>query len=229
MISINTNIKHLFFDLDHTLWDFDRNSKLIFQQIFKEQNILIPIDVFLEVYVPVNLKYWRLYREDKIEKLALRYHRLKETFNVLEYAISDTLINKISEDYIQYLPNFNYLFPDAIEVLQYLENKYQLHIITNGFEKVQNLKLKKSGIHIFFKEIITSECVGAKKPNTKVFEFALEKAGAKANESLMIGDSYEADIMGAINSGMKAIHFTQESRNNNILSVSNLIGLKKYM
>ncbi|MFT7901146.1 YjjG family noncanonical pyrimidine nucleotidase [Tenacibaculum ascidiaceicola] len=222
-------IKHLFFDLDHTLWDFDRNSKLTFQRIFEEQQITIPIDEFLEAYIPVNLKYWRLYREDKIEKTSLRYYRLKETFDSLKYTASDDLINLISEDYIRYLPYFNYLFDDAIEVLQYLESKYHLHIITNGFEEVQNLKLEKSGIHKFFKQIITSECVGVKKPNPKVFEFALNKAGAKAHQSVMIGDSYEADVMGAINSGMKAIHFSQEDRNNEVQRITTLVELKKYL
>ncbi|WP_425657719.1 YjjG family noncanonical pyrimidine nucleotidase [Tenacibaculum ascidiaceicola] len=222
-------IKHLFFDLDHTLWDFDRNSKLTFQQIFEEQKINIPIHDFLEAYIPVNLKYWKLYREDKVEKSALRYHRLKETFNSLEYRVSDNLINLISEDYIRYLPNFNYLFDDAIEVLQYLEKKYHLHIITNGFEEVQNLKLEKSGIHTFFREIITSECVGVKKPNPKVFEFALGKAGAKAHQSVMIGDSYEADVMGAINSGMRAIHFSQENKGAEGQRITTLVELKKYL
>ncbi|CAM1361827.1 Noncanonical pyrimidine nucleotidase, YjjG family [Tenacibaculum litoreum] len=229
MFREETEIKHLFFDLDHTLWDFDRNSKLTFQRIFEEQQITIPIDEFLEAYIPVNLKYWRLYREDKIEKTSLRYHRLKETFDSLKHIVSDDLINLISEDYIRYLPYFNYLFDDAIEVLQYLENKYHLHIITNGFEEVQNLKLEKSGIHKFFKQIITSECVGVKKPNPKVFEFALNKAGAKAHQSVMIGDSYEADVMGAINSGMKAIHFSQEDRNNEVQRITTLVELKKYL
>ena len=222
-------IKHLFFDLDHTLWDFDRNSKLTFQQIFEEQKINIPIHDFLEAYIPVNLKYWKMYREDRVEKSALRYHRLKETFDSLEYRVSDNLINLISEDYIRYLPNFNYLFDDAIEVLQYLEKKYHLHIITNGFEEVQNLKLEKSGIHTFFREIITSECVGVKKPNPKVFEFALGKAGAKAHQSVMIGDSYEADVMGAINSGMRAIHFSQENKGAEAQRITTLVELKKYL
>ncbi|XRE44018.1 hypothetical protein ACIVBQ_002222 [Tenacibaculum discolor] len=222
-------IKHLFFDLDHTLWDFDRNSKLTFQQIFEEQKINISIHNFLEAYIPVNLKYWKLYREDRVEKSALRYHRLKETFDSLEYTVSDNLINLISEDYIRYLPNFNYLFDDAIEVLQYLEKKYHLHIITNGFKEVQNLKLEKSGIHTFFREIITSECVGVKKPNPKVFEFALGKAGAKAHQSVMIGDSYEADVMGAINSGMRAIHFSQENKGAEGQRVTTLVELKKYL
>ncbi|WGH75415.1 YjjG family noncanonical pyrimidine nucleotidase [Tenacibaculum tangerinum] len=229
MIRDNTAVKHIFFDLDHTLWDFDRNSKLTFKRIFDEQNIPIVIDDFLEVYLPVNLKYWRLYREDKIEKNALRYSRLKETFDCLNYTISDDLIDKISTDYIDYLPNFNYLFKDALEVLNYLEGKYQLHIITNGFEEVQNLKLKKSGIRQFFKQIITSESVGVKKPNRLVFEYALKVADAQAHESVMVGDSYEADIVGALNSGLNAIHFTNEIQNNEVLSIAHLTDLKKYL
>ncbi|MEE4001324.1 YjjG family noncanonical pyrimidine nucleotidase [Tenacibaculum sp. FZY0031] len=227
MYNEEKGIQHLFFDLDHTLWDFDRNSKLTFEQIFKEKKIIIAIDEFLEAYVPVNLKYWRLYREDRIEKSELRYRRLKETFDCLNYTISDGLISEISEDYICYLPNYNYLFEGAIEVLQYLEKKYHLHIITNGFKEIQNLKLKKSGIHQFFKQIITSECVGVKKPNPKVFEFALHKAGAEAQQSVMIGDSYEADVLGAINAGMWAIHFSKEKKAKEIQQVATLTELKK--
>ena len=222
-------VKHVFFDLDHTLWDFDKNSKLTFEQIFREQNITLSINDFLGVYRPINLKYWELYREDKIEKSALRYHRLKETFTNLNYSASDDLINLMSEAYIRYLPNFNHLFSDAIEVLEYLGNKYHLHIITNGFEEVQNLKLEKSGIDKYFKQVITSECAGVKKPNPKVFEFALIKAEAKAHESVMIGDSLEADVMGAINSGMLAIHFSEENKNNEVKRVASLIELKDYL
>ena len=118
------DIKHIFFDLDHTLWDFDRNSKLTFEQIFKEQSIKIQIDDFLEVYMPINLKYWRLFRENKILKKDLRYKRLKEAFDILKYDASDDLIDKISEDYIKYLPNNNYLFDGAFEILDYLVQKY---------------------------------------------------------------------------------------------------------
>ncbi|AZJ33827.1 MULTISPECIES: YjjG family noncanonical pyrimidine nucleotidase [Tenacibaculum] len=223
------DIKHLFFDLDHTLWDFDKNSKLTFNQIFKEQNITIPVGDFLKVYMPLNFKFWKLYREDKIEKSALRYYRLKETFDNLNYEVSDDLINQISKDYIEYLPNFNHLFDNTKEVLEYLEKKYDLHIITNGFEEVQKLKLKKSGISNFFKQVITSECVGAKKPNSKVFKFALEKAGAKAKESVMIGDNYEADIIGALNSEMKVIHFSEEIKSKDVQQITSLIELKKYL
>lgn len=224
------NIKHVFFDLDHTLWDFDKNSKLTFEQILEEQNINIDINTFLAVYMPINLKYWRLFRENKILKEDLRYKRLKEAFDALNFKISDEQINIISEDYIRYLPNHNYLFEGTFELLEYLIKKYELHIITNGFEEVQNIKLKKSGIDKYFKEVITSECIGVKKPNPKIFEFALEKAKAVAHNSIMIGDSYEADVEGAINVGMKAIYFTNNNKTSSkVSSVKSLAEIKQYL
>ena len=223
-------IKHIFFDLDHTLWDFDKNSKLTFEQIFEEQNLNINIDTFLAIYMPINLKYWRLFRENKILKEDLRYKRLKEAFDALNFKISDEQINIISEDYIRYLPNHNYLFEGTFELLEYLIKKYELHIITNGFEEVQNIKLKKSGIDKYFKEVITSECIGVKKPNPKIFEFALEKAKAAAHNSVMIGDSYEADVEGAINVGMKAIYFTNNNKTSSkVSSVKSLAEIKQYL
>ncbi|KAB1155216.1 noncanonical pyrimidine nucleotidase, YjjG family [Tenacibaculum aiptasiae] len=224
------DIKHIFFDLDHTLWDFDRNSKLTFEQIFEEQNINIQIDKFLEIYMPINLKYWRLFRENKILKKDLRYKRLKEAFDVLNYNASDDLINKISEDYIKYLPNNNYLFEGTIEILDYLIEKYELHIITNGFEEVQNVKLKKSGIDKYFNKVITSECIGVKKPDPKIFEYALKQANALADNSMMIGDSYEADVLGAMNVGMSTIHFVNENDiDNRVTSINSLAQLKQYL
>ncbi|CAL2076436.1 YjjG family noncanonical pyrimidine nucleotidase [Tenacibaculum sp. 190524A02b] len=224
-----TNIKHLFFDLDHTLWDFEKNSELTFKQIFQEQNLSLDFKKFIKVYSPINLNYWRLYRDDKISKETLRYKRLKETFDALEYVISDKLIEKISEDYINYLPNFNNLLHGTVEMLEYLKKEYQLHIITNGFEEVQRLKMEKSGIANYFNIVVTSESVGVKKPNPRVFEYALTEAKAQPEESIMIGDSYEADIMGALNMGMLAIHLTEEKSSNGIATISSLTELKQYL
>ncbi len=225
-----TNVKHLFFDLDHTLWDFERNSELTFKQIFKEQGIALGFSEFFKIYSPINIKYWRFYREDKISKEELRYRRLKETFDNLGFEISDELINTIARDYIDYLPNYNNLLKGAIEVLDYLKPKYVLHIITNGFEEVQKLKLEKSEILHYFDVIVTSECVGVKKPNPKVFEFAMEKAMAEAEESVMIGDSFEADVLGAMKVGMKAIHLADEKNDSNeFIAVKSLHELKQYL
>ncbi|CAM1372290.1 YjjG family noncanonical pyrimidine nucleotidase [Tenacibaculum xiamenense] len=225
-----TNVKHLFFDLDHTLWDFETNSELTFKQIFKEQSIAIDFSEFFKIYSPINMKYWRSYRDNEISKEELRYKRLRETFDDLGFEISDKLINTISKDYIDYLPNYNNLLEGAVEVLEYLKSKYVLHIITNGFEEVQKQKLEKSDISHYFNVIVTSECVGVKKPNPKVFEHAMEKAMAGAEESVMIGDSFEADVLGAMQVGMKAIHLADEKNDSNeFVAVKSLHELKQYL
>ena len=226
-----TDITDIFFDLDHTLWDFDKNSGLTFKKIFKEQDIEIDIHKFLEVYEPINLEYWRLYRDEKIGKVELRYKRLKTTFDKLNFKISDELINQISEDYITYLPMFNHLLDGAKDLLDYLKDKYNLHIITNGFEEVQKIKLEKSQINDYFKVVVTSESVGVKKPNPKVFEFALKEANVSANKSIMIGDSLEADVLGALAVGISPIHLFKDIRSvdERVISVQALSEIKQYL
>ncbi|NVK53678.1 MAG: noncanonical pyrimidine nucleotidase, YjjG family [Flavobacteriaceae bacterium] len=224
--------KHIFFDLDHTLWDFEKNSNLTFQHLFKEYQIQLNLQCFLEVYAPINFNYWKLYREEKVSKSALRYGRLKDAFDALNYRISDDLIHQLAVAYIDVLPTNNYLFEGAIELLDYLAPKYKLHIITNGFEEVQNLKLEKSGIRKYFDKIITSEAVGVKKPNPKVFKHALNLASATVRDSYMIGDNLEADIIGALNCGITSIHFNLENvfyEDKNYTSVAHLLEIKKYL
>ena len=199
--------KHLFFDLDHTLWDFDKNSALTFEKIFKINNIEVELNSFLEVYMPINLAYWKLYREEKIDKTSLRFARLKDAFDTLGVQVSTQLIYKLSDDYITHLSTFNHLFDGTITILDYLKPKYTLHIITNGFKEVQHGKLNKSGIAHYFETVTNSEMVGVKKPNSKIFKHALDLAKATADESLMIGDNLEADILGALNFGIDAAVF----------------------
>lgn len=199
------NTTHLFFDLDHTLWDFDKNSALTFNKIFALNKLNINVTEFLEVYKPINLQYWRLYRSDKISKSYLRYNRLKDAFNALGLEVSDEVINTLSEDYITYLSTFTHLFDQTIEVLNYLKSKYQLHIITNGFKAIQDKKLNNSKIAHYFQTVTNSESTGVKKPNPIIFDYALQNANANPKQSIMIGDSLEADIMGAENCGMQTI------------------------
>ena len=135
-------IKALYFDLDHTLWDFEKNSALAFKALFKHYDIELKLDAFLEVYVPNNVAYWRLYRDGKIDKEKLRYERLKTVFDRMNYKASDSLIFNMSDAYIQTLPQYNTLFPGAISILQLLKPHYDLHMITNGFKDVQHLKMK---------------------------------------------------------------------------------------
>ncbi len=199
------NIEHVFFDLDHTLWDFDKNSALAFEKIFKMQKMALEVEDFLEVYLPINFKYWELYRNNSVSKEVLRYGRLKETFDSLKFEACDTTIDTIADDYIKYLPNNNHLLEDSVEILDYLSKKYRLHIITNGFDEIQERKMKNSGIHHYFETVTTSEEAGVKKPHPEIFNKALSKCEAKPEFSVMIGDNLEADIVGAHNFGIRSI------------------------
>ena len=228
---MSTRIKHVFFDLDHTLWDFDKNSGLTFEKIFKLNAIDVELNSFLNVYEPINLNYWKLYREERVTKPQLRYGRLKDAFDQLELVVEDDMIHHLSEAYIEHLSSFNYLFEGTHELLKYLEGKYELHIITNGFSEAQEKKMITSNIRNYFKTVTNSEMVGVKKPNPKIFNFALEVAKAKANESIMIGDSLEADIEGAHKVGMDTIHFdyNNENSNHNYKKVSHLKAIEYHL
>ena len=205
------NIEHVFFDLDHTLWDFEKNSELAFREVFKNQKITLQIEDFLEVYKPINFKYWELYRNNSVSKEALRYGRLKDSFDFLKFETEDATINKIAHEYIECLPKNNHLLEGSIDLLDLFREKYRLHIITNGFEEVQQRKMKSSGIHEYFETITTSEEAGVKKPHPQIFQTALEKSGALAEKSVMIGDNLEADIIGAHKFGLHVIYLNPEA------------------
>ena len=205
-----TNITDIFFDLDHTLWDFERNSAVAFERIFSKHKIMLEVPVFLECYVPINNTYWTKYQRDEITKEKLRCGRLEDAFCELKFNISPEKIEELADDYIAHLPHSNHLFPGVLTSLEYLHKKYSLHIITNGFREVQHVKMANAKIDHFFKSITTSEEVGVKKPNPKIFAHALEKANVSKENSLMIGDNLEADIRGAIDFGMQALHFSPE-------------------
>ena len=224
-------ITDIFFDLDHTLWDFDRNSAFAFKEIFKLNTIEVNFEEFLEVYSPINFEYWKWYREDRVTKAQLRYGRFKKTFDALNIQVTDDVIDKLSHDYIDHLPNHNHLFDNTIEVLSYLHDKYNLHIITNGFEEVQTKKLVNSKIDHFFKVVVTSEAAGVKKPHPKIFEYAFAKANTSPQQSMMIGDTYEADIVGAENAGMQTICFNYHKLDlpeENIV-IDKLLEIKKHL
>lgn len=222
------NIKHVFFDLDHTLWDFEKNSALAFKHVFNRYNVDVNHDDFLEMYVPINARYWKLYRDEKITQQELRYGRLKEVFNVLQYRADDELLELLAAEYVNSLPRFNHLYEGAVEILDYLKPNYSLHIITNGFHEVQADKLKNSNIEHYFDTITNSELAGCKKPNPVIFEFALKAANADKCHSIMIGDCIEADVQGALNCGLAAIYFNEHRlhAHESILQVNHLLQLK---
>jgi putative hydrolase of the HAD superfamily len=222
-------IKHIFFDLDHTLWDFDKNSAFAFEKAFEDFNLKCDLDGFLKTYHPINEGYWSLYAKGEVTKEILKYRRFRDTFELLNFDISDDHIAQLSEYYMQVLPTFNHLHEGAKDVLDYLHPKHELHIITNGFNEVSYGKLTNSGIIDYFKKIITSENAGAKKPDAQAFHYALNEAKALPSESLMIGDNYEADVLGARAVGMQAVHFdyrdeNKEAQNKRITNLRELIG-----
>ncbi len=224
-------VTDVFFDLDHTLWDFDRNSALTFEKILKANNIEVNLTDFLEVYKPLNLSFWKMYREERISKSELRYQRLKNTFDALSYSVSDEMIDILSEEYIQYLSSFNHLFPNTLSILEYLQPTYKLHIITNGFREIQDKKMKNAGIDMYFDQVVNSETAGVKKPNPIIFEVALAKANARPDTSLMIGDSLEADILGAIGVGLHALHFNphNDAKHTHCAMIDDLRKIKTYL
>tara|TARA_Y100001958_G_scaffold63550_1_gene42749 strand:- start:911 stop:1600 length:690 start_codon:yes stop_codon:yes gene_type:complete len=226
-------IKNIFFDLDHTLWDFDKNSDLTFFKILQKNNIKIDVNKFLFEYHPINRKYWDMYRENRVSKSDLRFFRLSDTFNKLNYKVDDDIINKLAIDYIEHLSDFNNLIPDTFLVLEELKLKYNMHIITNGFKEVQRRKLEKSKLIHYFKTVTISEDVGVKKPDKLIFEHAIFSAKAKIENSIMIGDNYHADILGASALGMRAIYFnfhkTDEQRRENVIIIENLKEILKIL
>ncbi|HEX9980824.1 MAG TPA: YjjG family noncanonical pyrimidine nucleotidase [Flavobacterium sp.] len=224
-------IYDVFFDLDHTLWDFEKNSALAFEGILAKHNISINLDEFLLHYIPLNRLYWEKYRNEEITQAELRYRRLKEAFDLLCYEIDDEKINLLSDEYIEYLPKYNHLFDGTLEILDYLRAKYRLHIITNGFHEIQNHKLTNSNIQHYFITVTNSETCGAKKPNPIIFEHALKVAGAQKENSIMIGDCIDADVRGALNCGIDAILFSEApvQIEENVKQIRTLHDLKKYL
>lgn len=224
------NLKHIFFDLDQTLWDFDLNSELAFKQCFENQNIQLDFSTFIKTYEPINESYWKLYAEGKVTKEQLKYARLRDTFTIMQYAISDEAIDVLAESYLEILPHFNHLHQGTIEILDYLHPKFKIHIITNGFNEVSFRKIELSGIAKYFDKIITSENAGAKKPNPLVFHYALNEAKAFPHDSIMIGDNFEADVKGALSVGMKAIHYNYLDKivDEEVETIKHLTELKAY-
>ena len=227
----NREITDVFFDLDHTLWDFDRNSGLAFQRVFQKHNIGIPLADFLREYEPINLAYWKEYSEERITKLELRRGRLNEAFDIFKLKFTSEIIDSISTSYMNELPVDNHLFNGAIDILDYLSQKYQLHIITNGFTEVQNLKLTNSGIKGYFRTITTSEDLGLKKPHPSVFNIAMRKASTLPQRSIMIGDSLDADIVGAHKVGMHTLFFNyrKEKVSPNFPFINELWEIKQHL
>lgn len=207
------NIKHIFFDLDHTLWDFNKNSKETLAELYTELNLSNYLPSFIEFYskyLEVNDALWDLYRKNKISKDALRTVRFLNTFKYFNFFNSD-LAETLGDEYVARSPYKSNLFEGCHEVLIQLKLKYKLYIITNGFEEVQLIKLRSSNLTQYFSHIITSEMAGVTKPHPQIFDYALNAAKAKPEESIMIGDNFDVDCIGAESRGIKAVFFNPHS------------------
>ena len=218
------NIKHIFFDLDHTLWDFEKNSQEALFEIYTELNLdkyTPSFDRFIKKYREINQRYWNLYRQNKVTKEQVRKGRFVDTVAFFKISEKETLAEILSHKYITLSPTKTNLFPGTHQTLKKLSKKYPLHIITNGFTEVQHTKLEKSNLQSYFKTVVCSEETNFKKPHKNVFNFALNKANALAKHSLMVGDSLEADVLGAKKIGMKSIWFNPNKNTNlkNVLQI----------
>jgi putative hydrolase of the HAD superfamily len=218
-------IRHIFFDLDRTLWDFDANVDITLREMYTryglDKHISSP-EVFIAEYQFQNQRYWDLYIDGKITKKHLRTVRYRKTLEVFGIK-NKTMAEQMGTDYIMLSPLQKMVFPDTHKTLDYLKEKYTLHIITNGFEEVQHIKVKSSGIDHYFDNLITSEKAGALKPHRKIFDYSMKLVKAHPEQCLMIGDDPEKDIHAALNIGMQAIYFNPAGLTiDGVKSISNL-------
>ena len=224
--------KHIFFDLDHTIWDFDRNAEETLNELYHTHKLqelgLLSCSDFILKYTENNHQLWADYHLGKITKEFLRVERFSKTF--IQLGIHpDSVPHQFEDDYVSISPTKTNLFEAAEEVLAYLQQKYSLHIISNGFKETTLTKMNLSNLNPYFENVIISEDVGVNKPNPQIFEYALDKAKATKAESIMIGDSLEADIYGALNFGMEAIFFNPLEKEKPVDVAKQITHLKELM
>lgn len=201
--------KHIFFDLDHTLWDFETNAKDTLHDLYQHHELrskgIDDFDVFFTRYSFHNERLWDRYTKGFIKQDELRWKRMWLT--LLDYKLADEQLSRtMSVEFLETLPSKKAIFPYTFEILDYLKNKgYKLHLVTNGFEKVQHNKLQNAGLHVYFEAVITSEASNSLKPQKEIFDYAFQQTGASEKESIMIGDNLDADIQGGMNAGMDTV------------------------
>lgn len=228
------NYKHLFFDLDHTLWDFDSNSTDTLVELYDKYNLgryFDDFETFHKSYEKCNTLLWKQYRYGKIKKSELNIQRFSQP--LIAAGCNDTNIaTNLGKDYLTISPTKTALLPYANEILSYLKEKYNLYIISNGFNEVQHRKIELSGIKHYFTKLYISEIIGIHKPNKEFFDYIVKSSNARKNECLIIGDSIETDILGAINSGLDAIFYNSRAMVHDlegVTEISSLQQLKNYL
>jgi putative hydrolase of the HAD superfamily len=206
--------KHLFFDLDHTLWDFEKNSKESLADLYQNFGLhawnLSELSAFQQEFSIVNKRYWSMLESNQIGHEELRRRRFRDTLVNLGVEADETLGLQLNEAFLELLPQKSHLIEGAIEILDFLAPHYELHIISNGWQDVQARKINSSKIGHYFKEVITNERADARKPDKRIFDYAIQITNAKLSESIMIGDNFEADILGAINAQMDSVFYNPD-------------------
>ncbi|WP_255067853.1 YjjG family noncanonical pyrimidine nucleotidase [Lacihabitans sp. LS3-19] len=205
-------IRHLFFDLDHTLWDFEKNSQVCLQQIFDKNDVIftgkISFQEFNDTFSVINKGLWDALDQGQITHEYLRKIRFQKVLSACDIHIDEETSFSLNDMFLNLLPHQKLLMDDALATLQALEKKaYKMHIISNGYHEIQKLKMESSGILHFFECIVTNDIAGSRKPEKEIYEYALNKANAHVSESVMIGDNLVADIEGAQKAGWKTVHF----------------------
>jgi putative hydrolase of the HAD superfamily len=204
-------IRHLIFDLDHTLWDFEKNAEEAIEHVLKIHAAQLPkqlnFSAFFAVFSPINQKLWEQLDRGQISHEYLRRQRFKLSLEALDISISEDLSFELNLSFLDLLPNKAHLMPGALNMLRQVQGKYGLHILSNGYLTIQEKKMRSAGIWHFFQAIICSDSTGFRKPDPEIFQHLLTQIGASAKDCLMLGDNYLADIGGASGAGMKAIHY----------------------
>jgi putative hydrolase of the HAD superfamily len=220
-------IRHLFFDLDHTLWDFEKNSKICIRQIYEQHKFIFPAEIgfeaFFQKFSTINSTLWNQLDLSLITHEYLRIFRFQKVLQALDIEIDEQFSLELNQMLLDILPYQQHLMDDAFDTLEVLASRdYKMHIISNGYQDIQIKKMKSGGIYHFFNQIITNDIAGARKPEKAIFDFALYKADADIGNSLMIGDNLIADIEGAKNAGLRTIYFNPEIEENNSENISEL-------
>ena len=209
--------RNLFIDLDDTLYDFSAASRESFKETYdllRYDRFFDSFDHFYSIYEPYNLQLWHIYGEGKITKEELnrrRYSYPLEVVGVHDQELADTFCREA----LGRIPTKNRLVEGAVELLEYLRPKYNMYILSNGFKELQSRKMRTAGIDKYFDALILSEDIGVNKPNRELYEYALQKTGATIEDSIMIGDMFETDIVGAANIGMEQIYFNPKEKRGN--------------
>jgi len=212
-IDSSKKYKCIFFDLDHTLWDYETNSEVTLQELYKGYDLpskgVTSFGDFHSQFKKVNAELWYQYDRGLIDSEVIRRERFKKILEPF-FAYEEKLSEDISRDYLQICPKKGNLMPHALEVLDYLTRHYRLTIITNGFEDIQHQKVSAGKLDTFFEHVVTSQKAGHKKPSREIFDCALHLSGVKSHEAVMVGDNLITDIGGARNALIDAVFYNFE-------------------